>query len=321
MRAHAKPDFTLPFNLEEELKAIRDHQAHRKIPKPSEDNLLIATWNLTNFGLQKREIDHLAVMAEIIKPFDVVALQEIADDLDDFNGLMQKLGAGWDSTFTDIAGNQERLGYVFKTDRLQPTGLAAELAMRGYERRKITISVGDQDAFEEFEGFNRNPYMISFIAGEFEFTLVNVHLYWSSFIFRQLETKALSKWAKKRVDKEHPPNQDIILIGDFNMPKLRDDDKILRILRKNGLEVPAFNTELVGTNLAGDKHYDEVAFFPSRTGEDFSGRMGVFDFDKKLFSSLWDPDDQDKNKKFFQYIRYYIADHRPLWIEFKRHKN
>ena len=317
MRAHEKPSFSFSFNLGDELDVLNAHKNHRNIPEKSNETILIATWNLTNFGLQKRLVRHIELMARIISYFDLVAIQEVADDLKDFETLMRKLGDNYDAVFTDIAGNQERLGYIYDKTKVQPTGLIAELAMRGYERKRIVIEVEGESEEEEFDGFNRNPYIVTFRSGDFEFSAVNVHLYWSNFYLRRLETQALSKWAKKRVTKKYPPNNDIILLGDFNMPKLATNDKIFRELTANGLRVPKFDTELIGSNLAGDKHYDEVAFFPSRTNEDFTNRMGVFDFDKVLFNDLWDDHDRDQQKNFYKYIRYYLADHRPLWAEFK----
>jgi len=72
----------------------------------------------------------------------------------------------------------------------------------------------------------------------------------------------------------------------------------------------------VGLNLF--RHYDELAFFPSRTSEDFTGRVGVFDFDNAIFRDLWQQSIEENKTNFFKYMRYYIADHRPLWCEFKR---
>jgi endonuclease/exonuclease/phosphatase family metal-dependent hydrolase len=314
MRPFGKPDFEHAVDISGELDRLRQHQAHRQIPAATSSNLIVATWNLTNFGMQEREDEHLRIMAEILRPFDVIAVQELADDLDHLEALLSILGDTWDAIYSDVGGNQERLGYLFNNDRIIPTRLAAELAMRAYERQRIVI----EDITEEFEGFNRNPYLRSFSAGEFDFTLVNVHLYWTSFALRRLEAKALSRWAKSRVPKPYPPNDDIVLLGDFNMPKVEEGDEIHDILVENGLVIPKFNTELIGSNLAGDKHYDEIAFFPSRTNEDFTDRIGVFDFDKVIFPDLWDDEDKAAQKRFYQFVRYYLADHRPLWIEFHR---
>lgn len=322
MIGHKEPDFQFDFTLADELENLKKLRARRNIPEQTKDNLLIASWNLTNFGVQKRGEDHLELMADIISPFDIIAVQEIADDLGDFHKFLGLLGKKWDMVYSDTAGNKERLAYLYRTDRVRRTGLTAELAMRGYERRRITIQVSTDDPEDEsFDGFNRNPYMVNFLAGKFECTIVNVHLYWSNMTWRRLETKALGRWAKSRVDKDYPPNKDIILIGDFNMPKARPGDKIFDELADVGLQIPKHGTQLVGSNLAGDYDYDELAFFPKKTKSNFADNMGVFDFDKQLFPALWDDSDRDTREKFYQYMRYYIADHRPIWAEFLRTEN
>lgn len=320
MYPHEKPDFDYNVDVQRELGYLEEHRQlpDRKIPVPDSTNVTLATWNLTNFGVQKREESHLELMADIIKPFDIVAIQEVADDLSDFTTLLSKLGNKWDFLCSDVAGNQERLGFLYRADRVEPTGLAAELAMRGYQRAKIVIEGIDPEE-DPFTGFNRNPYMVSFKAGDFEFNVVNVHLYWSNMALRRLEANALARWAHLRKDKLGPPNNDIVLIGDFNMPHARPGDKIYDELEQYGLSIPKHTTDLVGTNLAGDRHYDELAFFPSKTGQDFTYEMGVFDFDNALFRDLWEQASAENNQeRFFQYIRYYIADHRPFWAEFKR---
>jgi len=72
--------------------------------------------------------------------------------------------------------------------------------------------------------------------------------------------------------------------------------------------------DLVGTNLAGDSDYDEMAFFPGKTADDWTGKMGVLDFDNAVFPDLYQTD----HERFYEYVRYYVADHPPLWAEFKR---
>jgi endonuclease/exonuclease/phosphatase family metal-dependent hydrolase len=318
MRAHEKPKGNFAFDLEAERANLERHRQHRAIPAKAADNLLIATWNLTNFGVQQRQGKHLQLMADMMQWFDIVAVQELADNLTQFHQLLAKLGPEWAAIYTDVAGNDERLAYVYHKTRLSPTGLSAELAMRRNEEKTITISVGEVEEKLEFEGFNRNPFMMNFVAGQFEFTLVNVHLYWTDTKIRLLEAKALGKWAKSRVKKNFPPNNDILLLGDFNMPRVKPGDEFYEALVAYGVQFPKHTTELIGSNLAGDKHYDEVAFFPKQTKANFTGQLGVFDFDKVLFPQLWDETDKDQQTKFYQYIRYYMADHRPLWAEFKR---
>lgn len=162
MRSHQKPRIKFKVDLQAEIAALDNHKAHRNIPDKVRNKILIATWNLTNFGLQKRQNKHLKLIAKICSFFDIIAVQEVADDLKDFEKVMKYLGSDYSYLLTDIAGNQERLGYIYDKNKISPTGMTAELAMRGYERKSISIQIGDELETETFDGFNRNPYFIHF---------------------------------------------------------------------------------------------------------------------------------------------------------------
>jgi len=90
MRAHEKPEFPYTVVKNRELNNLQAHRQKpdRAIPQKTNQNVLIATWNLTNFGLQQRRDVHLQLMADIIRPFDLIAVQEVADDLDQFYKLV-----------------------------------------------------------------------------------------------------------------------------------------------------------------------------------------------------------------------------------------
>ncbi|QIA08823.1 endonuclease/exonuclease/phosphatase family protein [Draconibacterium halophilum] len=313
------PDNGFTFNVSTEKRRLTYHFKKRGIPKKEKGKVLIATWNLTNFGQQKRTPHHLEIMAHILSKFDVIAVQEVADNLEQFDTLLNEMDGNYEAFFSDIAGNYERLGFIYDATKLKRRGLVAELAMRNSQRKHITIEVGDEKEEQEFSGFNRNPYMATFYADNFEFTLVNVHLYRSNKNIRLLETKAISNWARKRCEKplSNVPSKDIMLLGDFNMPKLSEEDQYYSEITHNGLVAPLHETEYIGSNLAGDKNYDQLFFFPKHTNEDFNnGKIGVVDFDNCVFKDLWKSDKSHKKEYFFQYIRYYMADHRPLWAQF-----
>jgi hypothetical protein len=75
-------------------------EAFEKVDIPERnlsDTLLIATWNIrefdsTKYGVRGRE--PIFYIAEIINRFDLVAVQEVRDDLTALNELMNYLG-GW----------------------------------------------------------------------------------------------------------------------------------------------------------------------------------------------------------------------------------
>jgi len=317
MHANAKPKVNYKVDLTKELANIEQWAKKRAVPKKKPDNVLAATWNLTNFGVQDRQDDHLRMMAAIIRLFDVVAVQEVADDLTDFRKLLGFLGDNWDAVYSDIGGNDERLGFIYDTARATRKGLAAELVIKG----DFSIEVVTEGKKKTFTDFNRNPYMVNFEAGGFDFTLVAVHLYQALELVRAAEAEAVSKWAAGRADKKFPPCEDIIVLGDFNMKVWAVGDRTYDELVTHGLSLPKHDTEFAsGSNLAGDGFYDAVSFVPKKTADNYGGKTGVFDFDNAVFPKEWKKvaKGTDSEKKVFKdYLRYYIADHRPLWVEFK----
>ncbi len=316
-----KPTFTIPYKVGTEINALDAHKALRKVPAKSNTKLLVATWNLANFGLQKRQADHFELIAHVLRYFDIIALQEIADDVRDLEKVMKILGNEYDCIYSDIGGNQERGAYIFDSSKVSRKGLIAELVIKTNRERHIEVTVGEVVEEKTFLDYNRNPYMANFKVKGFDFTLVNVHLFWSSEFLRTEEVTALGKWAKNRskLAEYQPPSKDIILLGDFNMPSFETDDPIYKPIKSYGFKAPLHETHnSEGSNLAGDKYYDQIFFLPKHVDDSFSGKIGVFDFDNAVFQNFWNQNSNDKEgkQKFHQYIRYYLSDHRPLWAQF-----
>ncbi len=320
MPAVKHPGFEDDYDVEREAERLRAHQLDRGIPKRKQDNLLIASWNLANLGdpEQQRSISDLILMAETVRPFDLIAVQEVKDDFRQFRELIQLLGSDFDYLITDRAGNDERLGFIYNVHRVERMQLAAELVILPYERPTVTMTQGSKTYSVKFPGFSRNPYLCAFRSSQFVFTLANVHIYFGAnsgarFRRRASEVYALANWAHKRVT-DHAPktfDHDIILIGDFNVPKLSPSDMISKQLTKFGMQ-PTQHSSFTGTNLDGRKQYDQIAFHPGHTQDKFTGHAGVFDFDKVLFSAVWQ---KYSVADFNQFVRYHISDHRLIWSE------
>ncbi len=101
-------------------------------------------------------------------------------------------------------------------------------------------------------------------------------------------------------------------MGDFNMPKSEPGDPIFKALTKLGLELPEHSTQ-IASNITADANYDQIAFLPQTTRERFTGLKGVFDYDTAIFPDLWQNGTNTKN--FRAYLRYYMSDHRPMWVQ------
>lgn len=312
MRKHTEPDIDYRPDIEAERLRIGQHGDTRWIPARTDENLLLATWNLAALGEHDRALGHLDLMAQILQPFDLVAVQEIGEDLTHLEVLLGKLQGNWHTLYSSVEGDGERLGFLYDADRVSPDGLAGELRVQTTARRHLTV--GGQ--VEEFEELHRDPYMAHFVAGDLELTLLNVHLYRTSSGLRNREALALARWAKSRVEAAHPPCGDVVVLGDFNLSRLYPGDALHAELVELGMMLPEHGSHVVRTNYAKDRHYDALAFFPARTAQGFTGTLGVFDFDNVVFPELYAADPV----QFHKYLRYCLSDHRPLWIEIPRKK-
>lgn len=123
----------------------------------------IATWNLREFGGTKyggRDDECLYYIAEIISPFDIVALQEIREDLGQFLDLLKILGPDWGYLATDVtdghAGNGERMVYLYNRRRVQFRHIAGELTLP--EGGKVRAAFGERILL-------RNGFVVNLPAG------------------------------------------------------------------------------------------------------------------------------------------------------------
>jgi endonuclease/exonuclease/phosphatase family metal-dependent hydrolase len=309
-----KWDAEFPVDARKEIRALRAHARARGIPGKSADRLLLATWNIANLGLQKRDDADYALLAEIISWFDIVAVQEVNENLEGLRALRERLPARYRALFSDASGNRERGAFLYDSRKISVLDKVGRLAIPPSQLGYIKLPGGS----EPFAGFDRGPYMAAFrTRGTFEFLLLNVHLFFggessADIERRALETYALAWWARRRHDSKYAYVQDIIPLGDFNLPQMDPSDELYKALTSKGLRLPPRNPEsrVGGTSLAGLKHYDQIALFPGRTRE--LRQVAVFDFDNAVFADVY----QRKTlKQFLAYVRFHVSDHRPLWAE------
>jgi endonuclease/exonuclease/phosphatase family metal-dependent hydrolase len=312
-----KPRFDYQYDPARELAAVRAYRRQkpgRQIPKKSRDRLLVATWNIANLGVQDRLDSDYALIAEMIGWFDLVAVQEVNDNLSGIEAIHSKLPARYDLLFSDASGNQERQAFLYDTRKVSRLKEIGRVSIPPSDLGKIKLP-GTTTAFP---GFDRGPYLATFASGSFRFSLLNVHLYYGSpdppdVDRRMLETFAVAWWADRKHRDARSYVPEVLPLGDFNLPKQEAGDAIYDALVSRGLHVPP-HTSQIGSAIASDSYYDQIAFFPGPTSDRFTGAMNVFDFDGALFQDLWQ---QRPGSPFLSYVRFHISDHRPLWVEFQ----
>lgn len=308
-----KPRFTFEYSVETEMRELRAHAKVRGVPARSESRLLVGTWNIANLGAHARRPDDLRVIAGILSFFDLVAVQECREDCGHLQDILRNMGSSYRLLFSDAGGNNERLVFIYRPRKVTLLEKIGEIAFPPSDYKNIKIP----GVARRFDGFDRTPYLAAFRAGKTAFMFVNVHSFFGSMSRasverRALETLAVARWADRRRRSRFAFTKEIFVMGDFNMPKREKGDAIYDALTRLGLELPRHSTE-VGSSLSTDNHYDQVAYFPGESA-DLLVQSGVFDYDTVAFRELWESRDA---KDFKTYCRYYISDHRPLWVELK----
>lgn len=239
----------------------------------------VATWNVRQFS-DRRDID-LGAVAEVIRAsaFDVVAIQEVKREGRQVDALLNQLGSPWRATsISDVTGNYERFVFLYHGDHVQE--------VPGAGARFVASSRGAV--------FDRRPYQATFRAGQFDFTLVTVHLSWDDRDRRRRESEALAPLVAEVASES--AEKDVILLGDFNAQSPRD----LQPAVAGGLLV--LNRE--PTNLGSTEAYDTLLINPNHTRE-WDGTAGAVNFDEIIPRYR---DDAEARRR--------VSDHRPAYADF-----
>ncbi|MDQ4134502.1 MAG: endonuclease/exonuclease/phosphatase family protein [Actinomycetota bacterium] len=282
-------------------------------------NLLIGTWNIRAFGdladtwtgngdgNVKRDLRALAHITELVSRFDVVAVQEVKDNLRALRHMMKALGPEWGFILTDTtrgdAGNDERLAFVFDLRRVKPSGLACELVLDDKE-------LGMAGAGEMAKQFARTPYAVSFQSADQTFILVTLHVLWGKVPGDRIpELKRIAKWVADWADEIQSWGQNLIVLGDFNID--RKDDAAYEAFTSSGLRPPDALNDIPRTLFGQEKKafYDQIAWFVDEGGPrltlEYTGRAGGFDFQPFVLTEMSAKD-----------VSWRMSDHLPLWCEF-----
>jgi len=310
-----------PDGVAAELKGLRE-ATEAVVPAKGPGNLLIGTWNLRAFGgltpswaarasdSPKRDWRAIALIAAVIRCFDVVAVQEVRRDTTALAFLLDQLGPDWRVIISDVtegdAGNDERLTFLYDTRRVQPSGLVGEIVL------PAAAGVPAQQ-------FARTPYAAGFVRDGVEFILTTVHVMWGDKEQDRLpEMTAFARWMRAWADRKGDWNQNLFVLGDFNIDRL--GDPLYDAFVSSGLWPPTVLNDVPRTVFDNDSQrhsYDQIAWFDQivRAGGDvttrsllrglaFTGRGGRVDFLPYVFPELTTTE-----------VSWRMSDHYPLWVE------
>lgn len=297
------------------LLALKKRINAAKIPSSKLDETInLAVWNIREFGKVRRTEPAIHYIAEILNQFDLIAIVELRDNLEDLSRVLWYLGDTWKIVYSDwiddSGGNKERIAFLFDRRAVTHNGLAAEIDPP--RSKKTTEYLATQS-------FWRAPYMCAFRAGNFDFIVIATHARWgNSLAARQAELQMLSDWIDARFKKKFVEDHDLIVMGDFNTRSL--DDPIFKALASHGLKIPKPLIQLTvgdrvigGSNLGNDARYDQILHLPT-IPDNFTNCGGALDFfiDNAHIEELFPGKNYSRQKFTFQ-----MSDHLPVWIQVK----
>ena len=290
----------------------------KAIPQKTVDPcLLLATWNLREFGGNKsdgRDPEALFYIAEIMSRFDMIAVQEVRDNLDALDKLMNIMGPWWKYLVSDVTqgkqGNNERSAYIYDYRKLAFGGLVGEL---------VPEMSKDGDKLKSDFSFARTPYLAGFRAGWFKFTIVTQHFYYGKSKAddpqRVEEAKKVVKLLKQRMKSKDAWAYNSILLGDFNV--FSTNDQTFKALTDEGFIIPE---RLKGTytNANKDKPFDQIAFLSRDAKTQLQvTNGGTFPFFDYVYrDDEWQTYQPNSTQgKYKQWRTFKMSDHLPLWVE------
>ncbi len=315
------------------LLKLKEALANEVPKKTTSENLLIATWNIREFDSNRykfRSQEAIYYIAEIIDHFDLVAVQEVNENLYALNRVKQVLGYSWKVIFSDVtegsSGFNERLAFLYDSRKLSFTGLAGEIVIPPIS---VTTPEGE-NVYEPQDQLARTPLLLGLRTSWFKFSISTLHIVYGNSVGddprRLKEISLLSDFLAARTDDPNANTNNMILLGDFNIFKPENDT--FKEITKNFFIPEALQN--LPTNVPQNRFYDQIAFRGDVPLNDISG--GVFNFYEHVYKSedhAFYADqmpetyheketDEEKEHYFRTYWRtHQMSDHLPMWVELK----
>ena len=254
-----------------------------------QDELKLAAWNIRIMSNKSRTDAELMKIARTLADYDFIAIVELRDEavLKRTQRILSQMGMAYDYQFSPAVGRgvKERCAFLYKKERVS------------------VIRPGElyPDTADGKDDFMRDPYWATFRAGEFDFSVIAVHVIWGDRVAqRKTEVKALAD-VYKYVQAANGAEEDVLLVGDFNRNPT-DADAYRPIMT-----IPSM-TRLFQfpqkSHIKDSSLYDNI-FFQKDAVTEYLNRSGIDKFDETDFGN------NDKAANLA------VSDHRPIWAVFR----
>ena len=250
--------------------------------------LKLAAWNIRIMSDKSRTDTELEAIARTLVDYDFIAIVELRDEvvLKRTQRILSQMGKAYQYQLSPAVGRsvKERYAFLYREDLVG------------------VVEQGElyPDAADGIDNFSRDPYWATFRAGEFDFSVIVVHVIWGDTVGpRKAEVRALAD-VYGYVQEANGVEEDVLLVGDFNRNP-NDAEAYSPIMA-----IPSM-TRLFDlpqkSHIRDSSLYDNI-FFQTDFVTEYLGISGIDKFDETDFGN----DDKAANLA--------VSDHRPVWAVF-----
>ena len=250
--------------------------------------LKLAAWNIRIMSDNSRTDAELEAIARTLVDYDFIAIVELRDEvvLKRTQEILLQMGKAYQYQLSPAVGRsvKERYAFLYREDLVG------------------VVEQGElyPDAADGIDNFSRDPYWATFRAGEFDFSVIAVHVIWGDTVGpRKAEVRALAD-VYRYVQEANGVEEDVLLVGDFNRNP-NDAETYSPIMA-----IPSM-TRLFDlpqkSHIRDSSLYDNI-FFQTDFVTEYLDISGIDKFDETDFGN----DDKAANLA--------VSDHRPVWAVF-----
>ena len=250
--------------------------------------LKLAAWNIRIMSDNSRTDAELEAIARTLVDYDFIAIVELRDEvvLKRTQEILLQMGKAYQYQLSPAVGRsvKERYAFLYREDLVG------------------VVEQGElyPDAADGIDNFSRDPYWATFRAGEFDFSVIVVHVIWGDTVGpRKAEVRALAD-VYRYVQEANGVEEDVLLVGDFNRNP-NDAEAYSPIMA-----IPSMTRlfELPQKSHIRDSSLYDNIFFQTDAVTEYLGISGIDKFDETDFGN----DDKAANLA--------VSDHRPVWAVF-----
>lgn len=260
--------------------------------------ITIATWNIRDLSTNSRSDFELLQISYILQKYDFIAIQEVNDQ-----EVILRL-VYWLKVLDNSYGSLVS----------PPSGKGSEKEQYTFLYRKKSIKRLGSSKLAEGD-FARPPFIASFKAGNFDFTVISIHVCFGCNGLgeegRRLEIQRLASLYGNLLNGQE---KDILLMGDFN---LEPNDAAFLNLQNIGSTQPILtcdtDEECTRFSTTRETNLFDNMWFDRAHANEYTNEHGIFGFDEELFE---DPSGNSSDYRE-RYARLAVSDHRPVWAKFR----